>query len=108
MEHPVLITFFFLPSIGDFNGYRIRLLHPLGSLLSHDCAPNVKRYYSSIANGNYLQCRASVNIQKGQKLTISYTDPLIPTLIRRQILKDVSFKNSNTLFMHKILNKMKK
>ena len=76
--------------LGSFLGYKINLLHPLSSLLSHSCIPNSKRYYSGIEQGSYLNVRAVVDIPKGSKITISYTDSLIPTLIRQKMLKEVS------------------
>ena len=75
---------------GDFGGLQIRLIHPLGSILNHACNPNVKKYFSGITHGNYLQCRASTNITKGEKLTVSYLDLLTPFQIRQRLLKEAS------------------
>ena len=47
------------------------------------------KYFGGISEGSHLQCRAAVDIQMGQKLTVSYIDPLIPSIIRQKILKEV-------------------
>ena len=47
------------------------------------------KYFGGISEGNHLQCKAAVDIQMGQKLTVSYIDPLIPSIIRQKILKEV-------------------
>lgn len=77
--------------LGEFGGCKVRMIHPLGSLMSHDCCPNVIRYVSGVKHGNYLQCRASTDISKGQTLTISYINPITPTQMRQIILKKVNF-----------------
>ena len=75
---------------GHFSGTKIQLIHPLASLLSHDCNPNVMKYFGGISEGNHLQCKAAVDIQMGQKLTVSYIDLLIPSIIRQKILNEVN------------------
>ena len=74
---------------GNFDGIKIRHIHPLASILSHECAPNVKKYYTGISQGSNLQCKAAVDIKRGQRLTVSYIDLLVPTMIRQKILKEV-------------------
>ena len=41
---------------------KIRHIHPLASILSHECLPNVKKYYTGISQGSNLQCKAAVQI----------------------------------------------
>ena len=48
------------------------------------------KYFGGISEGNHLQCKAAVDIQMGQKLTVSYIDPLIPNIIRQKILNEVN------------------
>lgn len=55
--------------------------------MNHDCAPNVNRYFSGILQGNYLQCKAGIDIRKGEELSISYIDILTPLYQRQKILK---------------------
>ena len=75
--------------LGNFNGVKIRHIHPLASILSHECSPNVKKYYTGISQGSNLQCKAAVDIKCGQKLTVSYIDLLLPKMIRQKILQEV-------------------
>ncbi len=75
----------------DFSGYKVRLLHPLSSLMEHDCLPNVARFYSGLYCGNLMQCRAAFDIKKGEKLTLSYLDLLTPLEIRQKLLKEKYF-----------------
>ena len=67
----------------------MRLIHPLSSLISHDCSPNMNKYFYGVSSGNYLQIRASVGIKKGEKLTICYYDALMPAFRRQKMLKEV-------------------
>ena len=75
----------------DFQGRGVKMIHPLASLLSHNCSPNVAQFYSGVAQGNNLQIRATKDIKQGQKLTISYIDQLLPTCIRQRLLKQDKF-----------------
>ena len=68
---------------------KIRHIHPLASILSHECLPNVKKYYTGISQGSNLQCKAAVDIKCGQKLTVSYIDLLLPKMIRQKLLQEV-------------------
>ena len=74
----------------NFGGLKMRLIHPLSSLISHDCSPNMNKYFYGVSSGNYLQIRASVGIKKGEKLTICYYDALMPTFRRQKMLKEVN------------------
>ena len=76
--------------LGNFNGVKIRHIHPLASILSHECSPNLKKYYTGISQGSNLQCKAAIDIKCGQKLTVSYIDLLLPTMIRQKLLREVS------------------
>merc|ERR1712062_565417 len=72
----------------EFIGKKVKMIHPLASLLNHECSPNVILSYSGIPQGHNLQIRATKDIKKGQELTVSYIDQLLPTLIRQKILKE--------------------
>jgi len=75
----------------EFFGKKVKMLHPLASLLNHDCSPNVVLSYSGIAQGHNLQVRATKDIQKGQELTVSYIDQLLPTSVKQKLLKENKF-----------------
>merc|ERR1719464_1676174 len=68
----MLLTILAIDSINgrimNFGGLKMRLIHPLSSLISHDCSPNMNKYFYGVSSGNYLQIRASVGIKKGEKL----------------------------------------
>jgi len=72
----------------NFGGVKMRLIHPLSSLISHDCNPNMSKYFYGVTKGNYLQIRSTRPIKKGEKLTISYYDALMPTPRRQKMLKE--------------------
>ena len=72
----------------EFIGKKVKMIHPLASLLNHECSPNVVLSYSGIPQGHNLQIRATKDIKKGQELTVSYIDQLLPTSIRQKILKE--------------------
>ncbi len=76
---------------GNFAGIKIRFLHPLTSLLNHNCAPNVKKYHGGVYTTNKVECRAKRDIPKGEELWINYIDVLIPAPERQRIMTEVSF-----------------
>ena len=59
-------------------------------MFSHDCLPNVVRHIGRKKDGFELKGYAARNIKKGEKLSISYVDLLLPTIIRQEILRKVS------------------
>jgi hypothetical protein len=69
---------------------KIRLAFPISAMFSHDCLPNVVRHIGRKKDGFQLKGYAAKNIKKGEKLSISYVDLLLPTLIRQEILRKVS------------------
>ena len=69
---------------------KIRLAFPTSAMFSHDCLPNVVRHIGRKKDGFQLQGYAARNIKKGEKLSISYVDLLLPTIIRQEILRKVS------------------
>ena len=75
-------------------GYDVRYLYPKSSLFLHSCTPNVSHYIFKNSNGersNVIHVRASLKIKKGQEFTLSYTQTLWPTLLRRSHLKEGKF-----------------
>ena len=69
---------------------KIRLAFPTSAMFSHDCLPNVVRHIGRKKDGFQLKGYAARNIKKGEKLSISYVDLLLPTIIRQEILRKVS------------------
>lgn len=61
----------------------LRGLYPLGALQNHSCTPNTRHYFT---NNNVMITRASVDIKAGEELTMTYTDLLWDTSLRRQYL----------------------
>ena len=69
---------------------KVRLCYALVAMCSHDCVPNTWRNIAGIEEGFRHDLRAKRNIKKGEKITISYEDTFLPSLIRRQNLELVS------------------
>ncbi|XP_034951978.1 SET domain-containing protein SmydA-8-like [Chelonus insularis] len=61
----------------------LRALYPLGALQNHDCVPNTRHYFN--ADGLMIT-RAVVPIDEGEELTMTYTDLLWSTHLRRKYL----------------------
>jgi|TARA_B110000091_G_C13795325_1_gene467584 SET and MYND domain-containing protein len=59
---------------------------PAGAILNHACLPNTAVTWNSNTGAQELRCCRAV--QKGEELTHSYTDAAVPTLARRQSLRD--------------------
>ena len=76
---------------------KIRLAFPVTAMLSHDCLPNVARHIGRQKDGFQIKGYAARNIKKGEKLSISYVDLLLPSMIRQEILKKVSTEESTRL-----------
>jgi hypothetical protein len=64
---------------------KIRGLYPKAAMLSHDCKPNTKHVFTG---PNYtLELVSTVPIQKGEVISVTYTQTLWGTMARREHLK---------------------
>ena len=80
----LFVNCFDIPWIGE----GLQAVYATGSLLEHDCVPNANKTF----NGDMqVVIRAAVAISKGDKIAITYTDPLWGTLNRQQHLKQSKF-----------------
>ncbi|KAF7997030.1 hypothetical protein HCN44_005307 [Aphidius gifuensis] len=61
----------------------LRGLFPLGALQNHSCTPNTRHYFT---NNNVMITKASRDIKAGEELTMTYTDLLWDTSLRRRYL----------------------
>ncbi|XP_043274436.1 SET domain-containing protein SmydA-8-like [Venturia canescens] len=62
----------------------LRGLYPLGALQNHCCTPNTRHHFD---RRQYLYTRAAFPIKKGEELTMTYTDLIWDTGMRKQYLK---------------------
>ncbi|XP_061379208.1 SET domain-containing protein SmydA-8 [Danaus plexippus] len=75
-----------IPSRG---GFSIRAVYPRLAIAAHSCVPNIVH---SIFQPDYrVEVRAAVPLQKGQRLHLSYTHVLSPTILRREHLRESKF-----------------
>ena len=83
-----ILQLFGIAYVNDFlavvKDVKIRLCCPKLAMLSHDCTPNVIRCTDE--SKSVIRCYASRPIQRGQKLSHSYIDLFLPSLIRRDLL----------------------
>ncbi|CAH0392289.1 unnamed protein product [Bemisia tabaci] len=71
-------------------GYTGRGLFPKTALMSHNCVSNT--CHSIVPSKNYkLILRATVDVKKGEELFTSYTQSLLPTMVRRENLLDSKY-----------------
>ena len=75
----------------------IRLCYPLVAMCAHDCVPNTFRCIDGRAerggDGFLQEVRARTDIKRGESITISYVDTVLPTPIRRRrLLRDKRFR----------------
>jgi hypothetical protein len=50
------------------------------SMINHDCAPNCRKFFDAQRKMHVVAC---TNLQPGQELSLSYTNPLLSTPLRR-------------------------
>ena len=62
----------------------LRALYPVGALQNHCCVPNTSHHFN---HEQLLFTRAAVPVKKGEELTMTYTDLMWDTSLRRQYLK---------------------
>ncbi|XP_058819012.1 SET domain-containing protein SmydA-8-like [Topomyia yanbarensis] len=65
-------------------GIKIRALFEVGAMMSHSCRPNTKHYFDEKLN---MVLVAAVDIPKNDVISVSYSQPLQPTIQRRYIIK---------------------
>lgn len=70
-------------SIEGERSISLRGLFPLGALQNHSCTPNTRHYFTS---QGVMVTRAAVAIKAGEELTMTYTDLLWDTSLRRRYL----------------------
>ncbi len=76
---------------------KIRISFPLVAMAAHDCVPNTFRCVDGRAergaDGFAQELRAREDIKKGDSITISYADTLLPTPLRRaNLARDKKFE----------------
>lgn len=69
--------------IDNTTSISLRGLYPLGALQNHNCVPNTGHYFN---REGFMYTRAVVPIAKGEELTMTYTDLLWDTSLRRRYL----------------------
>ena len=69
---------------------KLSVCYPLVAMASHECSPNTNRFIVDHGNGFVKSIIAKRLIKKGEKITISYSDMILPSFIRRQQLLYVS------------------
>ncbi|XP_033228755.1 SET domain-containing protein SmydA-8-like isoform X2 [Belonocnema kinseyi] len=62
----------------------LRALYPLGALQNHSCIPNTRHHFDS---NQRAIVSAALPIKKGEEITMTYTDLLWDTTLRRHFLK---------------------
>lgn len=77
---------FEVPGLGGMDG--LQAVYPTVSLLEHDCVANA---VTSIGSDAEMVVRAAVPIAKGDRIAITYTDPMWGTVNRRHHLKQAKF-----------------
>ena len=66
------------------------MVFPKTAMISHDCCPNTGRYIDiDPESNNTMRVIAARDISKGEKLSITYVDLIMPGVVRRQHLKKV-------------------
>jgi len=70
-------------SMFDCNG---RWIFPTFSFLSHSCISN-SRFF--IHPGDMVVVRTQTDVKAGTEITISYTDPFVGNVIRREMIRDL-------------------
>ena len=88
---------------GDKKFSKVRLCYPLAAMCSHSCIPNTSRRILGLDESFLLLATATQEIKKGEKISWSYLDIILPTIVRQNKLREVSrsikFKVRNTLKM---------
>ena len=69
---------------------KILLCYVLLSMLSHNCIPNTTRTILGKEKNFRVEVLAKRTIKKGEKISITYADVLLPVVIRQKHLKEVS------------------
>lgn len=66
----------------------IQAIYQNASFIEHNCINNASKHFDSCNN---IQIRAAVHIQKGDHISITYTDPMWGTSNRQMHLKETKF-----------------
>ena len=66
----------------------VQAIYLKASLIEHNCLNNASKHFDS---SNDIQIRAAVPIQKGDHISITYTDPMWGTYNRKMHLKETKF-----------------
>lgn len=66
-------------------GTKVRAIFPETAMLAHDCTPNTRHVFDANMNITVL---ATVDIPQGQLITVTYTQTLKSTIVRRHHLLD--------------------
>ncbi|XP_037044408.1 SET domain-containing protein SmydA-8-like [Bradysia coprophila] len=61
----------------------LRGLYPLAAFLNHCCVPNARHYFNK---DGLMTIKAAVSIEKGEEITLTYTDFFWPTSLRWKYL----------------------
>ena len=70
--------------MSDFSGFG-RGVFPLLAKLSHGCVSNCR--YINVGDGTVMECRATVDIKKGDQILDHYVSPMENTQKRLKALK---------------------
>ncbi|XP_011506121.1 PREDICTED: protein msta, isoform A [Ceratosolen solmsi marchali] len=70
--------------VRDNSSTSLRALFPLGALTNHQCIPNTRHIVDSKGE---LYVYSTTSIAKGEEITMTYTDVLWDTLMRRKFLR---------------------
>ena len=66
----------------------VQAIYFKASLIEHNCMNNASKHFDS---SNNIQIRAAVHIQKGDNISITYTDPMWGTMNRKLHLRETKF-----------------
>ncbi|XP_046607195.1 SET domain-containing protein SmydA-8-like [Neodiprion virginianus] len=71
------------------SGYSAKALYPITAMMNHSCVSNTTH---SISPDNYRICvRTTTKVQRGSELYGSYTHSLLPTILRREQLRESKY-----------------
>ncbi len=67
---------------------QVQALFVNASFIEHNCVNNASKHFDAFNN---IQIRAAVHVQKGDHISITYTDPMWGTANRQMHLKETKF-----------------
>ena len=75
---------------GDKTFAKVRLCYPLAAMCSHSCVPNTSRRTLGLDENFLVVITASQTIKKGENILFTYLDIMLPTIVRQNVLREVS------------------